>query len=205
MLFKDIFLKRWLDWTLAIIVTVFILLMWAIQTYSIEQDYSFTGGDIFYSIKLHHKTQQQNIESTNFDTSKWKTYRNERLGIEFQYPISWSIRTSESELGEIVLPNIYVESLDGSRIDIFFDGGPTGYGADPEAEYIYTTLDLGGYIAKRTNVMSEQRIHRVYVSVPSKKKFLIIFAKTQQDESSQAVQEVFEKFLLQFKFFEPKP
>ncbi|MEK7576201.1 MAG: PsbP-related protein [Patescibacteria group bacterium] len=85
MLFKDIFLKRWLDWTITIIVVVFILLMWAIQTYSIEQDYSFSGNDIYYSIKLHNKTQQQNT----IDASTWKMYRN--FGFEFRYPSDWRI------------------------------------------------------------------------------------------------------------------
>ncbi len=54
---KKLINKRWLDWTIAIVIIVFILLMWAIQDYSIEQDYSFTGDDISYSIKLHHSVR----------------------------------------------------------------------------------------------------------------------------------------------------
>ena len=46
---------RWIDYTIAFLVIVFIGLMWAIQSYSIEQEYSFGGDDIYYSLKLHAK------------------------------------------------------------------------------------------------------------------------------------------------------
>ncbi|OGZ46409.1 MAG: hypothetical protein A3A29_01105 [Candidatus Ryanbacteria bacterium RIFCSPLOWO2_01_FULL_47_79] len=46
---------------------VFIVVWGAIQKYSIEQEYSFTGDDIYYSIKIHQRPQEQNTELRTTD------------------------------------------------------------------------------------------------------------------------------------------
>jgi hypothetical protein len=90
MLFKNIFLNRWLDWTIASLVIVFIILIGAVQQYSLEQEYNYSGEDVQNSVKLHRKPQQQNTSTiSNIDTSSWKTYRN--YGFEFRYPSDWEI------------------------------------------------------------------------------------------------------------------
>ena len=60
---KKVFLEHWIDWTVAIIIMVFIIVWGAIQRFSIEQEYSFTSDDIYYSVKAHPKSQKQNTES----------------------------------------------------------------------------------------------------------------------------------------------
>ena len=57
---KKVFLEHWIDWTIAIIIMVFIIVWGAIQRFSIEQEYGFAGDDIYYSIKIHQKSQKQN-------------------------------------------------------------------------------------------------------------------------------------------------
>ena len=64
---KKVFLEHWIDWTIAIIIMVFIIVWGAIQRFSIEQEYGFAGDDIYYSIKIHQRFQSQSTELKTTD------------------------------------------------------------------------------------------------------------------------------------------
>lgn len=54
-MFKIVYPNRWFIWTIAILVVIAMLLWWAIEIYSIEQEYSVTPEDITYTIRIHRK------------------------------------------------------------------------------------------------------------------------------------------------------
>jgi hypothetical protein len=62
-MFKKVFLEHWIDWTIAIIIMIFIVVWGAVQQFSIEQDSSINGNDIFNPTK----------SQTGIDTLKNKT------------------------------------------------------------------------------------------------------------------------------------
>ena len=114
---KKIFLNRWIDWTLAVIIIVFIILWGAIQKYSIEQEYDFVGDDIFYSIKFHAKDKQPHGDYKN------TTYRIDGKNIELKNGIS-EIEGAPGSASKIVTKyfgNEVLHDLDGDGIkDVAF-------------------------------------------------------------------------------------
>ena len=77
--------NRWLIWTIALIVMIFIVVWGAIERYAIEQEVENIGQNSL----LGRKTSK-------LDTTGWKTYRNERYGFEFKYPEDISLKTDTS-------------------------------------------------------------------------------------------------------------
>ncbi len=93
-MFKRVFLYHWIDWTIAIIIMVFLVVWGAVQKYSIEQEYSFTGGDISYSIKpqAKHKFSQDNKSSQEVkEVTDWDAYNN---GTTESISSTWKTYTS---------------------------------------------------------------------------------------------------------------
>lgn len=74
-------LDRWFVWTIAIIVMVAILLLGAIQRFSIEQDILISEQEIVYSVKLRDIRKNPPI-----DISGWKNYSSDEYQLEFKYP-----------------------------------------------------------------------------------------------------------------------
>ena len=74
-MFKIIHPNRWLIWTVALIVMIFIVVWGAIERYAIEQETEITGQNSLLG-----------RETSKLDTTGWKTYRNEQYGFEFKYP-----------------------------------------------------------------------------------------------------------------------
>jgi len=91
-LFETIHPNRWFVWTIALIVMIFTVVWGAIERYAIEQEYSYTGDEIFYSVRLHKKLP---------DVSSWKTYRNEKYGYVVLYPSTWSLQKYDELAREI--------------------------------------------------------------------------------------------------------
>lgn len=89
-MFKVIHPNRWLIWTIALIVMIFIVVWGAVERYAIEQEYSYTGEEIYYSVRLHKRASPSAV-----DISNWKTYRNEKYGFEFRYPSDWGEGTQD--------------------------------------------------------------------------------------------------------------
>ncbi|OGZ44763.1 MAG: hypothetical protein A2844_01980 [Candidatus Ryanbacteria bacterium RIFCSPHIGHO2_01_FULL_48_80] len=77
--------NRWLIWTIALIVMIFIVVWGAIERYAIEQETEITGQNSLLG-----------RETSKLDTTGWKTYRNERYGFEFKYPEDISLKTDTS-------------------------------------------------------------------------------------------------------------
>jgi len=84
-MFRIIHPNRWLIWTIALIVMIFIIVWGAIQRYAIEQETEITGQNSLLG-----------RETSKLDTTGWKTYRNERYGFEFKYPEDISLKTDTS-------------------------------------------------------------------------------------------------------------
>lgn len=75
-------LDRWFVWTIAIIIMVAILLLGAIQRFSIEQDILISEQEIVYSVKLRDIRKNPPI-----DISDWKNYHSDKYQLEFKYPL----------------------------------------------------------------------------------------------------------------------
>lgn len=60
--------NRWFVWTIALVFAVFLVVWGAVERYSIEQEYSYTEQELFYSIRLHRKGLGDKgvLESGNF-------------------------------------------------------------------------------------------------------------------------------------------
>jgi len=56
-MFKKVFLDHWIDWAIAIIIMVFIVLIGAVQQYAIEQD-SNSASDSGINLVKPNKTQK---------------------------------------------------------------------------------------------------------------------------------------------------
>ena len=114
---KKVFLNRWIDWALAVIIIVFIIVWGAVQKYSIEQDYDFVGDDIFYSIKFHTKNKQLNDDYKNI------TYSIGGKSVELKNGVS-EIEVTPDSASKIItryFGNEVVHDLDGDGTkDIVF-------------------------------------------------------------------------------------
>lgn len=62
----------------------------------------------FIELKEPQMIAQTTTPTTTLDTSKWKTYINEKLGYKFKYPENWSV---------IEQPGGYVVTIAGPRYD----------------------------------------------------------------------------------------
>ncbi|MEK7150992.1 MAG: hypothetical protein AAB783_02225 [Patescibacteria group bacterium] len=102
-MFKKVFLDHWIDWTIAIIIMVFIVVYGAVQQYSLEQDADIASNDIFNPIK----SQQNTFASSTVDTILWKTHKNYEYNYEFKYPPSYSLNNGDdSYVGLVTAPDI---------------------------------------------------------------------------------------------------
>lgn len=120
-MFRIIHPNRWFIWTIALIVMIFIVVWGAVERYAIEQEYSYTGDEIYYSVRLHKKTSPSAV-----DTSSWKTYRDEEYGFELQYPQEWLVSDPVEGIGVFIGQRSDEEIIRGITIqttDISFGGG----------------------------------------------------------------------------------
>lgn len=78
-MFKKVFLDHWIDWTIAIIVMVFIVVWGAIQQFSIEQDYSSLNEPVVSN------STKENVPSD------WRTYVNLNYGYLIKYPSNFKL------------------------------------------------------------------------------------------------------------------
>ncbi len=119
-LFKRVFLDHWIDWTIAIIVTVFIVVYGAVQKFSIEQDYNVEN-------KLSVSSTNQGIKIIS--TTAWQTYTSREFNFEFLYPDSWSVSQREPELevkNTILGPVLEDDNASIAQIDFTIFSNPEG-------------------------------------------------------------------------------
>jgi hypothetical protein len=89
-MYKKVFLDHWIDWTIAIIVMVFIVVYGAVVQFNIEQDIDVAGNDASKPIKSNINSIASSSSGTLIvDTSGWKTYQNAKYGFQLEYPADW--------------------------------------------------------------------------------------------------------------------
>lgn len=103
-MFKKVFLDHWIDWTIAIIVMVFIVVYGAIVQYTIEQNSDIASNDISNPIK----PPQNTTSSLGIDTINWKTYKNYKYNYKFKYPPSYSLNNGgDNYVNLVTAPDNY--------------------------------------------------------------------------------------------------
>ena len=93
-MFRIIYPNRWFIWAIVICVVAGVLLWWQVMLYSLDQELANA-----WKPEPHRKTALTGVyASTTLSTSTagWKTYRNEKLGFELQYPTDWHVEERSS-------------------------------------------------------------------------------------------------------------
>ena len=127
-MFRTIHPNRWLIWTIALIVMIFIVVWGAIQRYAIEQEIEIAGQNSLLG-----------RETSKLDTTGWKTYRGENFGLvnsvglelpglELRYPPEWKVHT-DGVYGNNHLQDVVLTYKENDKI-CFQTGEMAGVGCD---------------------------------------------------------------------------
>ncbi len=190
--------NRWLVWTIALIVMIFIVVWGAIERYAIEQEVESIG-----------QNSQLGRETSKLDTTGWKTYRNEEYGFEFKYPPSFNV--GEAERGYVEVRSTDAERLvispprqRGTESVLAFVHNDFRYDEDSEhSQYSndYTTRMINGFQVYGFDLLLSSRVERHSFILKDQNSGVDIFYVLAGDDQ---VWQVFGHIISTFTFFNLK-